>query len=175
MKFVLLPIALVAATLLGACGSSSTTTTATSTATPVPATTPTPTAVATSTPTAVAAPAITDARASRDRLLSLAPAGTKFDANGSIPGWQGAIPGVMFVGSGITADPSSVSGFAEVVSKAKGINYLAFAVKGSDGVCAGGVLESNSAGTAVVKSMAVDPPAGSDCTGNSVAAAGGYQ
>jgi hypothetical protein len=118
---------------------------------------------------AVAVP-VTDA-ASAARAL-VAQASSSPISSGRVTAWQS--DGLQLNGSAVAATPTSISGAASfVTSKSKGVDYLAFAVKDSGGNCAGGVLEANSAATAVAKTTVI-PVVSGTCTGNTVAQQAGY-
>ncbi len=126
---------------------------------------------------AVGSPAInapiTDAKAARDTLLRQAATST-IDDQGQVSAWTAADAGLTFAGSGVPADPATISGYQSVTSKSKDLDYLTFAVADSAGGCAAGALELSSDGSKVAKSMPVTLPAGAQCTGSAAGDAGGY-
>ena len=116
---------------------------------------------------------IADAKAARDTLLKQA-ATSAIDDQGQVSAWATADAGLTFAGSGVAADPSTVSGYQSVTSKSKELDYLTFAVADAKGGCAAGALELSSDGSKVAKSMVVTLPAGAMCTGSAASDAGGY-
>ena len=117
---------------------------------------------------------VTDAVATRDKMLELAKAPGAADASEQPPiaEWTKAFPNLDFIGSALPASPDVVSGFSVVSSKDKDVDFLAFAVFDTHGTCAAGVLEFDSAGTTVTKSVKVNGP--SQCSADAVATALGY-
>jgi hypothetical protein len=116
---------------------------------------------------------ITDAKAARDTLLKQA-ATSAIDDQGQVSAWAAADAGVSFAGSGVVADPTTVSGFQSVTSKSKDLEYLSFAVADNKGGCAAGVLEISTDGKSVDLGKTVTLPAGAKCTGSAASDAGGY-
>jgi hypothetical protein len=121
-----------------------------------------------------AAGGVTDAVATRDKMIDLAkvPGAADASAQPPIAAWTDAFPNLDFIGSALPASPDVVSGFTAVFSKAKDVDFLAFAVRDTKGGCSAGVLEFDSAGTTVTKSVKVNSP--SQCSGDAVAEALGY-
>lgn len=121
---------------------------------------------------AVKAP-ISDAVQTRDTLLAQAD-GSVIDSNAFPVAWH-VDQASLFAGYGFAADPRTISGgYSFVTSKAKGVDYLAFAVADTAGRCAGGLLVANSASTAVAQVNPVTLPSGGLCRGDAVAQAAGY-
>jgi hypothetical protein len=150
------------------CGSSSQSTS--SSPTPAAAASPSTKASASSS-TAVT---VSDAALTRDKLLAAAPVGSAVPNRGEMAQvWQTVVPGVRVSGSGIAATPGSISGFAFVLSKKKGLQYLAFAVLDSSGKCADGVLEASGSGDKVTAGLSPAHQPGS-CSGSRVADTAGY-
>jgi hypothetical protein len=87
--------------------------------------------------------------------------------------WFDARQGIEIVGATTTATPSQISGSVFMPSTAKGVSYLAFAVKDSGGVCEVGLLESSDT-LKVTKVVKVDIPLAAACSGASVAGVNGY-
>ena len=119
---------------------------------------------------------VTDAVQTRDELIDLAqgPGAADLTEEPPIPAWTNAFP-LDFIGSARPATPTEVSGFVAVFSKVKEVDFLAFAVLDTQGVCAGGVLEFDSEGTSV--STAVSVPGSAiqpDCSADAVREAAGY-
>ena len=121
-----------------------------------------------------AAGIVTDAASTRDEMIDLAKQPGAVDASAQPPvaAWTQAFPGLDFIGSALPANADVVSGFAVVSSKTKGVDYLAFAVFDTHSKCSAGVLEFDSAGTSVTKSVKVNDP--SRCTADAVSEALGY-
>jgi hypothetical protein len=117
---------------------------------------------------------VTDAVAARDKMIDLAkvPGAADASAQPPIDEWTKAFPNLDFIGSALPASPDVVSGFTVVFSKGKDVDFLAFAVRDTHGTCAAGILEFDSAGTTVTKSVKVNSP--SQCSGDAVATAVGY-
>ena len=126
----------------------------------------------TSTSAAAARTPVADATALRDRLLAAA-TGSAVSKDGSVAAWQAFTSQVGFQGSGLAATPTAVSGFSFVTSKAKGVDYLAFAVADAAGRCAAGVLEAAGAGSSVTSAKPATAPSGA-CRADAVAEAAGY-
>lgn len=120
--------------------------------TPTATTTATTTATGTATGTATATPtvpAVTDAAAFRDQLLTLAMGNLDAQAsasfNGFFPAWSVAIPGLHGVGYAVPAGTGTVSVYLNLLHpKDPGApanpTVIAFAVTDATGRCAGGVV-----------------------------------
>jgi hypothetical protein len=120
---------------------------------------------------------VTNAAGTRDYLLGLAPKGTPVDVRGepAIDEWATSLPWLHFTGSALPATPTSVSGFAFSYSKAKQVQYLAFAVADSSGGCAAGVLTSTDGDRPVVtRSTPLDASGTDSCSADTIAEAAGY-
>ncbi|MEY2447980.1 MAG: hypothetical protein QOH79_1456, partial [Acidimicrobiaceae bacterium] len=85
-----------------------------------------------------AAGAVTDAVSTRDQMIALAKQPGAVDASAQPPvsEWTRAFPGLDFIGSALPATPDAVSGFTAVFSKAKDVDFMAFAVLDTSGRCA---------------------------------------
>jgi hypothetical protein len=117
---------------------------------------------------------VTDAVATRDKMIELAkvPGAADASAQPPIAEWTKAFPNLDFIGSALPASPDVVSGFTVVFSKEKAVDFFAFAIRDTHGTCSAGVLEFDSAGTTVTKSVKVNGP--SQCSGDAVATSVGY-
>jgi hypothetical protein len=130
----------------------------------------------TSTASSALSSPIADASATRDALLELATGSTivqSGNASGFVTAWEPYGNSLGFAGSGVTATATSISGFQFVLSKAKEISYLGFAVADSAGRCSGGVLESTD-DDAVSKVVPVDGLTVETCSGTGASDAAGY-
>jgi hypothetical protein len=111
----------------------------------------------------------------RDKLLDLAMQSGSYDPHAEpvITTWSSYYTSLTFAGSGIPADETTVSGFADVLSKHRNVDYLAFAVIDTSGNCVGGVLEIDDVLNEVMSANPVSGPF-AQCTGDAVADAAGY-
>jgi hypothetical protein len=125
---------------------------------------------------AASAGRVTDAVATRDKLLALAPTGSPINAMAepNIEAWSKNYPGMQFNGSAVAATPTAVSGFAFVTSKKKQQDYLAFAVMDTAGRCAGGILTGTSTKPYTVTGGKAYEVSASWCAGAAVSTAAGY-
>jgi len=129
---------------------------------------------------------IADAVAWRDDLLAIGAANADTRYTGTVSfgireGWVAAFPGILtdaaVVPAAAEAPRSGISGFAVLVPdpavkpSRENVQYLAFAVRDNNGLCAGGVISGY---PALTTTTPVNVARGQVCTGLAVAAAAGF-